>query len=95
VTAMIIVVVLPLAKSLIEQVDVVRDAILIEQLVELLVIDAMRALDLPVQVRRLRAISFQAVIDECDDGDAIVNRAAVTTASTSDTAVAVTQCVDD
>ena len=39
-------------------------------------------------------ISFQAQIDECDAGDAIVNRADVTTASTADTAIAVTQCVD-
>ena len=39
-------------------------------------------------------ISFQAQIDECNAGDAIVNRADVTTASTADTAIAVTQCVD-
>jgi subtilisin family serine protease len=39
-------------------------------------------------------ISFQAEIDECRTGDAIVNRADVTTASTADTAIAVTVCVD-
>jgi len=38
-------------------------------------------------------ISFQAQIDDCNQGDAIVNRANVDTASTSDTAIAVTQCV--
>ena len=39
-------------------------------------------------------ISFQAEIDECTAGDAIVNRADVTTASTADTTIAVTVCVD-
>jgi hypothetical protein len=38
---MIIVVVLPFTQFLIEQVNVVRDAVLIEQLVELLVVDAL------------------------------------------------------
>ncbi len=41
VRAMVIVVVLPLAQLLVEQVDVVRDAILVQQLIELLVIDPM------------------------------------------------------
>ena len=36
---MVIVVVLPLAQLLVEQVNVVADAVLVEQLVELLVID--------------------------------------------------------
>ena len=45
---MVIVIVLPLTEFLIEQVDVVRDAVPVEQLVELLVIHAMRALDLAV-----------------------------------------------
>ena len=53
--AMIIVVVLPLPQLFVEQVDVVADAVLVEQLVELLGIDAMGALDLPVEVRRSRA----------------------------------------
>ena len=37
---------------------------------------------------------FQAIIDDCDEGDAIVNRVNVTTADTVDTAIAVTQCVE-
>ena len=40
---MIIVVILPLTQLLVEQVDVVRDAVAIEQLVELLVVHAMSA----------------------------------------------------
>jgi len=39
-------------------------------------------------------ISFQAEIDQCSSGDAIVNRADVTSATTADTAIAVTVCVD-
>jgi hypothetical protein len=45
---MVIVIVLPLTQFLIEQVDVVGDAVLIEQLVELLIVHTMRALDLAV-----------------------------------------------
>ena len=52
VRAMIIVVVLPFTHFFIKQVDVVRDTVLIDQLVELLVVDTVRALDLAVQVRR-------------------------------------------
>ena len=37
----VIVIVLPFAKLVIEQMDVVADAVLVEQLVELLLIDAM------------------------------------------------------
>jgi hypothetical protein len=37
--------------------------------------------------------TFQAEIDSCTAGEAIVNRADVNTADTSDTAIAVTQCV--
>ena len=48
---MVIVVVLPLAQLFVEQVKVIADAALVEQLVKLLVIDAMRALDLPVEMR--------------------------------------------
>jgi hypothetical protein len=43
-----IVVVFPLAQLLIEQVDVVRDPVPVEQLVKLLVIHPMRALDFAV-----------------------------------------------
>jgi hypothetical protein len=45
---MVIVVVLPLAQLLVEQVDVIGDAVLVEELVELLVIDTVRAFDLAV-----------------------------------------------
>jgi hypothetical protein len=45
---MVIVVVLPLTQFLIEQVDVIGDAVPVEELVELLVIDPMRTLDLAV-----------------------------------------------
>jgi hypothetical protein len=38
---MIIVVVLPFTQFLVEQVDVIRDAVAIEQLVKLLIVDAM------------------------------------------------------
>jgi hypothetical protein len=37
---MIVVIVLPFAQFLVEQMDIVRDAVLVEQLVELLVVDA-------------------------------------------------------
>jgi hypothetical protein len=50
----VIVVVLPLFQFHIEEVNVVRDAVAIEKLVELLVIDAMRLFDLPVQMWRPR-----------------------------------------
>jgi hypothetical protein len=46
--AVVIVVVLPLPKLVVEQVHVVRDAPLVEQLVELLVVDARGSLDFPV-----------------------------------------------
>ena len=38
--------------------------------------------------------TFQAEIDNCTPGEAIVNRAEVDTADTSDSAIAVTQCVE-
>jgi hypothetical protein len=41
VRAVVIVVVLPLAQLLIEQVDVIRHAVLVQQLIELLVVDPM------------------------------------------------------
>ena len=53
---MIVVVVLPLAKFLVEQVNVVGDAVFVEEVVELLVIDTMRALDFPVEVRAFRLL---------------------------------------
>jgi len=48
----VIVVVLPFLQFLVEQVDVVRDAVLVQELVELLGVDPVRPLDLPVQMRR-------------------------------------------
>jgi uncharacterized repeat protein (TIGR01451 family) len=38
--------------------------------------------------------TFQAEVDDCTTGEAIINRADVTTADSSDTAIAVTQCVE-
>jgi hypothetical protein len=46
--------VLPFPQLIIEQVNIVRDAVLIQQLIELLVVDAMRPFHFPVQMR-LRA----------------------------------------
>jgi hypothetical protein len=51
---MVIVVILPLAQLLVEQVNVVADAALVEELIELLVIDAMCAFDRAVETRRSR-----------------------------------------
>ena len=49
-----VVVVLPLAQLRVEEPDVVADALLVEQLVELLVVGSVRALDLAVEARRAR-----------------------------------------
>lgn len=49
---MVVVVVLPFTQLLIDQVDVIGDAVLIQQLVELLVSHRMRALDFAVSPRR-------------------------------------------
>ena len=51
---MVVVVVLPFAQLVVEQVDIVADAVPVEQLIELLVVDAMRALDLAVEPWRSR-----------------------------------------
>jgi len=50
--AMVIVIVLPLPQLVVEQVDVVADTVLVEQLVQLLISDPMRALHFPVEARR-------------------------------------------
>ena len=50
--SVVIVVVLPLAQLLVEQVNIVADTVMIEELVELLVVHAVGPLDLAVQVRR-------------------------------------------
>ena len=49
---MVIVVVLPFPQLLVEQVDVVAHPVLVEDVVELLVIRAMRALDLAIESPR-------------------------------------------
>ena len=62
----VIVVVLPLAQLLVEQVNVVGDAVLVQELVELLVIDTVGALDLAVQVRGPRSDVDVADVQACD-----------------------------
>ena len=49
-----IVVVLPLAQLLVEQMNVVGDAVLVQELIELLIVNAVRPLHLAVEVRRAR-----------------------------------------
>ena len=51
----VIVVVLPLSELLIEEVNIVGDAVIIEELITLLVVDPMGAFHLPIQMRRSRA----------------------------------------
>ena len=51
----VVIVILPLPKLLVEQVNVIGDAVLVEELVELLVIDAVRALHLAIEAWRARA----------------------------------------
>jgi hypothetical protein len=53
--AVVIVIVLPLAELLVEEMNVVGDAIFVEQLVELLIVDPVRPFDLAIQSRRPRA----------------------------------------
>ena len=48
----VIVVVLPLPQLLVKEVDVVADAVVVEELIELLGIDAMGSLHLAVEMRR-------------------------------------------
>jgi len=50
--AVVIVVLLPFAQLLVEQPNVIADAVFVEELVELLVINAVRAFDLAIQPRR-------------------------------------------
>ena len=51
----VIVVILPLFQLGVEEVNVVGDAVLVEELVELLVIDAVRPLDFAIEMRCPRA----------------------------------------
>jgi hypothetical protein len=48
----VIVVVLPLAQLVVEEVNVIGDAALVQELVELLVVDAVGPLNLAVEMRR-------------------------------------------
>ena len=48
----VIVIVLPLSQLLVEELDVGRNSVLVEQLIKLLIVHAMRALYFPVEVRR-------------------------------------------
>jgi hypothetical protein len=52
VRTMVIVVVLPLAQLLVEEMDVVRDPLLVQELVELLRINPMGSFDFAVEARR-------------------------------------------
>lgn len=52
---MIIVIVLPLPQFVVEQMNVVGDAVGIQQLIKLLIVDPVRSLDLAVEMRRARA----------------------------------------
>ena len=45
----VIVIVLPFAKFVVEQVDIIADAVLVEELVKLLLVDAVRTFDLAIQ----------------------------------------------
>src|SRR5262245_12532461 len=47
---MVIVIVLPLFELRVEEVNVVADAVLVQELVELLIVDAMGSFDLPVEM---------------------------------------------
>ena len=51
---MVIIVVLPLPQLLVEQMDIVGDAVFVEELVELLLIDAVLPFHFTVQVGRPR-----------------------------------------
>lgn len=51
----VIVVVLPLPQLLVKQVNVGTDAVLVQELIKLLVIDAVRAFHLAVQMRGTRS----------------------------------------
>src|SRR5689334_20615127 len=48
----VVVIVFPFSKLLVVEADVVADAVLVQQLIELLVVDTVRAFDLAVEARR-------------------------------------------
>ena len=47
---LVIVVILPLAQLVVEQVNVVGDAVLVQELIEVLVVETVRSFDLTVQM---------------------------------------------
>ena len=51
----VVIVILPLSEFLVEQVNVIGNAVLVEELVELLVVDPVLPLDLAVEMRRARS----------------------------------------
>jgi hypothetical protein len=51
----VVIVILPLSELFIKQVNFIGDAVLVEELVELLVVDPVRPLDLAVEMRRARS----------------------------------------
>ena len=53
--SVVVIVILPLPELFVEQVNVIGDAVLVEELVELLVVDPMRPLDLAVEMRCARS----------------------------------------
>jgi hypothetical protein len=59
------VVVLPLSQLLIEQMDVLGHAVGVQQLVKLLIVDAMRALHLPVEMGRAWADVDVSISKSC------------------------------
>ena len=64
----VVIVILPLPKLLVEQVNVIGDAVLVEELVELLVVDPVRPLDLAVEMRRARSDVDMAYVYAFDVG---------------------------
>src|ERR1700730_17599770 len=62
----VVVIVLPFAELLVEQVNVVGYAALVEELVELLVVGAMRALNFAIEVRSPRADVDMANVQRLD-----------------------------
>jgi hypothetical protein len=58
----VILIVLPFAKFVVEQVDIIADAVLVEELVKLLLVDAVRTFDLAIQTW-----CFRTDVDVADD----------------------------
>jgi hypothetical protein len=52
----VVIVILPLPELLVEQVNVIGNAVVVEELIELLVVDPVRPLDLAVEMGRANAV---------------------------------------